>query len=182
MIRNRIKKRERGFTFIEVVLYIALVLIILGAIVPFAWNAVNLGVKSGTEQELYSTARFVSERLKHEIRNANGVGSGSDFGTDFASDNSAVLRLSQSGTSEDVAVSVSEGRIRVSRGGSANEFLQPADTRVESLVFSDLSSGDGATKNISFSLTVASNYPNAGSRQEYQGSVTIKSGAEMRND
>src|SRR3989344_7372816 len=64
---------EKGFTLIELILYMALVSIVLTAIVPFAWNIIGGGVKSSAQQEVFSQARFVSERIKYEIRNASGI-------------------------------------------------------------------------------------------------------------
>lgn len=175
-------KFKKGFTFVEVILYIAILTIVLGAIVPFAWNAIGLGVKSNTEQEVYTAARYLSERLKYEIRNADGIDASSDFDTNLVSDASKELSLSQVGSSSSTVFSVSDGRVFVSQGGGDPVVLQSNDTKVTDLTFTDYSSDDGKTKNIGFTLTVEANYPNAGMRQEYQESVTLESGAEIRNN
>src|SRR3990167_11538866 len=64
-----------GFTLIELILYVALITIILSAIVPFAWNTVQTGVKSAVQQEVNANARYISERIKYEIRNSTGINS-----------------------------------------------------------------------------------------------------------
>src|SRR3990167_10720956 len=68
-------KTDRGFTFIEIILYVSIVSIILVALVPFAWNVIGGSVKSSAEQEVNSQARFISERIKYEVRNADGINS-----------------------------------------------------------------------------------------------------------
>src|SRR6266571_3526280 len=75
MIIKKMKSLERGFTLIELIIYIAIVAIILTSLIPFAWNVIEGGAKSATEQEVFANARYVSERIKYEIRNASGINS-----------------------------------------------------------------------------------------------------------
>src|SRR3990167_6083350 len=71
----QISNSHKGFTFIELILYVAIVTIILSAIVPFAWSAIETGVKSAVQQEVNANARYISERIKYEIRNSIGINS-----------------------------------------------------------------------------------------------------------
>lgn len=173
---------RKGFTFIEVIIYIAIVVIMLSALIPFAWNVIGLGVKSNTQQEVYTQTRFVSERLKYEIRNSNGIDNPSDFDVDLVSDTSKKVSLSQVDSHESVVFSVLDGKVLMKRGSSDAVALQSNDTKVTQLVFTNYSSDDGTTKNISFTMTIEANYPYAGGRQEYQERVTLESGSEMRNN
>lgn len=84
---------NRGFTFIELILYVSIVTIILTAVIPFAWAIITSRTKSSTEQEVFSQARYVSERLKYEIRNAYGIDPASSFGVNLANNSSQILRL-----------------------------------------------------------------------------------------
>ncbi len=72
---SQYKLNNKGFTFIELILYVAIVAIMMTALIPFAWNAIEGGVKSATEQEVFSQARYVSERIKYEVRNASSINS-----------------------------------------------------------------------------------------------------------
>ena len=65
---KNVLKSGAGFTFIELILYVAIVTIILSALVPFAWSAIETGVKSAVKQEVNANARYLSERIKYEIR------------------------------------------------------------------------------------------------------------------
>ena len=79
------QQNKRGFTFIEMLLYMGIVSFILTAIVSFAWSIIYLGEKNNTQQEISAAARLISERLTREIRNAQAIGS-SDFGDNLALD------------------------------------------------------------------------------------------------
>src|SRR3989339_1661416 len=57
-----------GFTLIEVVLYVGIIGIGFGAVVPFAWSMIGNGAKSAVQQEVTGNARFVSEKIKREVR------------------------------------------------------------------------------------------------------------------
>jgi len=161
---------RRGFTFIELILYMAIVSIIVGSLVIFAWNIIGGGVKSSVEQEVYANARYVSERIKYEIRRASGITSVAPSSislTNFSPDTST-------------AIDLSSGKVRISQNGGTPVSLNSADTTVSSLVFTDYRSADNKTKHIQFTLTLTSNFAQA--RQEYQGSVSLESSAELRSN
>ncbi len=172
-IKNRVKfiiHSRNGFTFIELILYISIVVIMLTAIVPFGWSTITSGVKSSVQQEVYSQARFVSEKLKQEIRNANGINSVS----------AATIDLNTS-TNSTTVIDINGGKIRIRYGAGGTPInLNSDDTNVTSLVFTNYSSADNKTKHIGFTLTISSNY--AGQRQEYNETITLRGSAEVRNN
>lgn len=162
-------KNNRGFTFIELILYISIVTIMLSAIIPFAWNIIGTRSKSSTEQEVFSQARYVSERIKYEIRNAsdiNSVSAGS-INLNTLSDSSTVIDLSG-------------GKVRVRYGTQDPIPLNSNNTNVTTLEFVNYTSADQKTKHIGFVLTIEM----AGSlqRQEFKEAVTLGSSAEVRSN
>lgn len=165
--------KPRGFTLIELILYVSVVTIIVTALVPFAWNIIGSGTKSAVQQEVYSQARFVSERIKFEIRNANDINSVTDTSIDLNTDLDAKT-----------VIDWSAGKIRISYGVSGNPPAVPlhsADTRVTTIKFTDNSSVDRKSKNISFSLTMDDNF--TGVRQEYKvAPIRITGSAEVRSN
>lgn len=171
---------KKGFTFIEVLLYMGIVSFILGAIISFAWNIIDFGVKSAIQQEVSAQARYISERLKYEIRNANSIQT-SDFGVNLADDASKNISVSQDTPHDPTRIFVQDNQVFIQQGTADSVSLQSADTIVTSLVFMDYSSADGSTQYVDFTVTVKADYPNANGRQEYQESVTIESGAEVRS-
>lgn len=163
---------EKGFTLIELILYIAIVTIVVSAMIPFAWNVIEGGVKSTTEQEVFSNARFVSERIKYEIRNASGitsVGASSISLTNFSPDTTTVIDLN-----------VPTGKIRINKNGTGAVNLNSNDTTATALTFTNYTSVDNKTKNIQFNFTLGSNFGQT--RQEYQQTATIEGDAELRSN
>ncbi len=163
---------NKGFTFIELILYIAIVTIMLMAIVPFGWDAITSGAKSKVQQEVYSQGRFISERIKYEIRNATAINSPTS-GT-----SASVLNLNSAPTT---IIDLNSGKIRISQdGGSSYNNLNSNDTNITGLTFTSYTSSDNKTKNISFEFTITSTY--SGPRQEYNESITMRGSAEVRSN
>lgn len=180
-LKNKAFKRlpfsQLGFTYIEAILYIAIVTIMLNALVPFAWNIINSSAKSSTEQEVYSAARFISEKIKYEIRNSNGINTaGSTFDT-----SPGTLSLSNTdSTKNPTIITITNGKVTLKYGASAAVDLNSADTTVTSLIFTNYTSSDNKTKNVQFSLTAIDNLNT--SRQEYNETISLESDAEIRSN
>lgn len=151
---------NKGFTFIELLLYIAIVGTIFSSLVPFAWNVIGGGVKSSVDQEVGANARFIMEKIKSEIRNANNI---------------SITPTSLSITEQDMSTTVidlNEGNIRLD---AVN--LNSADTRVTDLVFTDFS--NASTKQVQIRFTMIASTGQG--RQEYVQTVTLESSAEVRS-
>ena len=164
-------RTERGFTFIELILYVSIVTIILSALVPFAWSAIETGVKSAVQQEVNANARYISERIKYEIRNSTGVNS--------VAATSISLVTSIPSTNPTI-IDLAFGNIRVQQGAASAVNLNSANTIINSLTFTDYTSLDNKTKHIQFVMTVAASF--AAARQEYQDSVVVESSSEVRSN
>lgn len=167
-VNNMNKNIISGFTLIEIILYVGIITIVFGSIVPFAWNVIRGGVKSATQQNVDANSGFISEKIKYEIRNASGITSvtaNSISLTNFAPDTSTVIDLSG-------------GRVRINKNGAGNVNISSDDVTVTDLTFTNNSSGDNLTKNIGYTLTVTM----SGSRQEYQSTLSLRGGVEVRSN
>lgn len=164
-------KDQKGFTFIELILYITILTIILSAIVPFALGAVGSSAKSAVQQEVSSNARYISERIRHEIRNAIGINSVSSTSIDLATDDSLT---------NPTIIDLSGGNIRIRQGTSLPINLNSNGVVISNLIFTNYSSGDNKTKNIQFNFIVDSSASLA--RQEYQATVNVEADAELRSN
>ncbi len=170
-------KNKNGFTYIEFILYIAIVVILLNALVPFAWTIINNSARSATQEEVSSAGRYVSERIKYEIRNAQDLNAGaSSFGV-----NLGTLSLAEtiSGNNPTI-IAVSGGKVTIKKGAAAAVNINSTDTTVTNLVFTNNTSADISTKNISYTLTIQSSY--AGAREDYIETITINSAGEIRSN
>ncbi len=168
----QISNSHKGFTFIELILYISIVTIILSALVPFAWSAIQTGVKSSVQQEVNSNARYISEIIKYEIRRASGITSVTPTIislTNFSPDSTTVIEWNWA-----------TGNVTIIKNGGVAVNLNSANTIPLSLIFTSYTSSDNKTKHIQFTLNIAADY--GAVRQEYQDSIVIKSSAEVRSN
>lgn len=72
---NNMNNNKRGFTYIEIILYVFIVSIFVGGIVLLAWDAIYIQIRSHEEQSVSSNLQLLSSRLSGEIRNAESISS-----------------------------------------------------------------------------------------------------------
>lgn len=180
-LKNYLLKSDRGFTFIEILLYISIVVFLMGTLMQFGISVISNGAKNSTQQEVYEAARYISERLKYEIRNAVDINTGSsNFSSNLAQNAGQKLSLKGVAPNDPLLIDVQGGKARITAGTNSPVVLNSADTAVTNLTFTNLSSLDSKTKHIVFTLTVIANYNST--RQEYKESITIESSAELRSN
>ncbi len=177
---KQLRKNQCGFTFIELILYVSILTFMMGALMSFVLVIVQNSEKSATQQELGGVGRYLTERLKWETRNAADINAGtSNFGVNFATNSLAQLSLKNFTPALDPTIfSVSGGQLMVKQGASAAVALNTSDAKVTSLIFTNNTSGNSKTKNITFTLTVAE----ASARQEYSGTISFQSSTEVRSN
>lgn len=174
-------RTSRGFTLIELVLYVAIVAIVLGGLVQLAWAITGSATKSATQEEVASQARYVSERIKAEIRNANGINTGtSTFDTNLAITPTAQLSLSVAAPNDPTLITVASGKAMLKQGTATAVSLNSDRSTVTDLTFSNYTSGDGKTKNVTFTLTLASS--SGSGRYEYAETLSLRGAAEVRSN
>lgn len=180
-LRENVPRMQDGFTFIEMILYVAIVTIVTSSLIPFAWNVIEGAAKSNTQQEVYTAARYVSERLKYEIRKAGGIDTvNSNFDVNLANDTNQKLTLTQLSPDPNAVINVATGKVQIAQNGNPAVALNATDTKVTNLTFSNYSSADNKTKQILFTLTVETDF--AQIRHEFKESVTLRSSAEIRSN
>jgi hypothetical protein len=172
-------KLKKSFTLIELLLYMAIVAIILGALTQISWNLILSGEKSAVQQEVFAGGRLLAEKIKYEIRNAKDINTSlSTFDTNLVSSPGSKLSLAEDAPNNPTEIDVLSGKVRIKRGASAVVNLNSTGTSVTNLTFRNYSSADNKTKHIGFTLTLIAN----GTREEYKQSITIESSAEWRSN
>lgn len=161
-------KKEKGFTFIELILYTALVSIFLTSAVYFAWNVIYGQVKSTVQQEVSENLRFVSGRIQAEIRNAQEINN--------ISSNSIELDSGLIGTT---TISLIDQTVQITQGEQTSD-LNSDKVEVTELLFTNLSSDDQKSKNVKFSLALR--YKNSNDRQEWDKEGAIETTVELRSN
>lgn len=166
------KYLQKGFTLIELLLYMGLVTIILSALIPFAWNIIEGGVKSSVQQEVFANGRYVSEIIKYEIRNSTGINS--------PVNPTSISLIKSVAADNPTIISLSSGKVTIKKGAATAVNLNSNDTTVTSLNFTDYTSLDNKTKNIQVNFTIGTN--TTSTRSEYQQSYSIQTSAEVRSN
>lgn len=166
---------QKGFTLIELILYVALVSIFISGAILFAWDIIYGRVKSQVHQEVNQNLRLASKRIIYEVRNA------SDINSVGAND---ICLASADSDRNPIKIYVGSGRLRIGWGGgssdctglTSDEILTSNLVSVSSLSFNDLSSDE--SKNINFTITIDS----AEDRKEWERSQTYSSSVELRSN
>ena len=143
---------KRGFTFIETLIYIAIIGAVLTAFVNFILAVSASRNKSYTEQEVNANLRTALSVISHKIKSASGVNLGASiFGL-----NPGVLSLVMtSSTLNPTIISVvsSTGRLQITEGAGAAQYLTSERVRVSNLLFTNLT-GDSTQSNIGVDFTI----------------------------
>lgn len=168
-------KNQRGFTLMEIILYIALVAILGGVLFSYGWNIVSARIKSEVMRETFGSARLVGERLKREIRSAV------EIDRDNSVFNQAPGKIVFTTSDGNIIIESDSDKISIKRGSDEAQFLHSDFVRIRNFLLTRQISGDGKIKFVGFSFVAEAYYPNAGERFEYQFSVPIKGGVEIRN-
>jgi len=171
-------KKTRGFTLIELILYIALVSTVLVAIIQFGWNAVYIQKKSEVYQELVHNLRFAEKRIAFEIRNASGINSVTT---------NALCLSSADAAHNPTKLYLSAGAIRIGWGGGSatcatttnDQPLTSSKITISTVNFVNLSVV-GKSKNIHFDMT--GSYANPGARKEFSMTSSLSSSQELRSN
>ena len=154
---NRNLKGNAGVTLIETIIYIAIVSVVMMSLIPFAWNIIEGGTKASTQREVFSNARYMSEQIKYQVRNATGINSVASSQISLATANSAT---------NPTIIAVSGTNMTMQQGSGSVLNLNTKNATVSGVAFTGYSSADNKTKNIQFVFTVNANYSGAGPRQE----------------
>lgn len=169
---------KRGATIIELLLYMSILSFFLIALVLFALNIIQGGSKSNNESHTYADARYLSERIKYEIRNASDIQTAnSNFGVNLATTAGSKLTLTAASPNNPTVIDVSSGRARIALGATSAVELNSNMVNVTDLTFTNYSGTN--TKNISFTLTVQATSPSKGNIKE---TTTLRSSVELRSN
>jgi len=170
---RKILKNKKGFTLLELIIYVFIVAIILTAITMYAIDVIGAQTKAKSYQEVQYNARFAIRRIVNEIRRADDLNDGSStFDT-----HPGVLSIGNNNPTKDPTVfDIASNRLRMTQGGTPY-FLTSDKVEITNMVFKDLSVAN-RTNNIKISMTVAHRNPE--NREEFDAEFTISSTAVIR--
>lgn len=158
---------NKGFTLIELIIYIGIVTAILLVIFNFAWEVIYGNIKSQAIREVQQNARFSMEIIARTIKEAKAINS-PNLGS---SANSLSLEMTDSNLNPTV-FDVSDNKLRIAQGANNPYELTNDRVIVSNLLFANLSyeNTPGTIK-----IEISINHVNPTGRSEYQASFGLKS-------
>ena len=168
------KKTLRGFTFIEVLLYIGLFSLLGTAMLTFAWDIIELSERGKTERLITEEGRLALVRIESLIRDSAGV----DESASTWDDADGILVLNEFGSSDTVTLYRQNGQIMMRQSGHDPIALQSRNVQVSSLFFRNFSSADKSGMYIDIAVTVET-LPTL--PHQYSSSLTLQTGVTSRN-
>ena len=182
MINNQqlaITGRQKGFTLLETLIYIAVLAIIMGAITSYFLWAIKSSIKSQVMGETLDNTRRTMEIMISEIREAEGIYTEtSSFGShpgQLSLETTKYVPTDERRTYIDFYIS--DGRLALKKESQDSIYLTSERVEVTNLVFSQIVSG--AAFSIQIDLQV--NWKDTTGRPEYQASVNLRNVASPRS-
>ena len=170
----------KGFTLIEIIIYIFLAVSILLVSSSFAWQIIDNKTKASAITEVQQNGRFIIEKLTQEIHQAMGINNNSSFGINLALPENAGRFLSlamRNRTNNPTVINVLNNFIRMSHGRQPYYQLSSNQVKVTNITFKNYTTGKSS--NIKIILTIE--YLNPPQRQQYQASDTWQTTVELRD-
>ena len=163
---------EKGFTLVELLLYVAMTTIMVGTISVFLFIILQVRVKNQVINEVEQQGQQVVQRINQVVRNATGITVPS-IGVSGAS---TTLTVTPAGNSPTV-FDLSTGALRITEGAGSPIVLTNARVTVSALTFTNTSrSAISKDLRVTFTLTAV----NSSGRNEYDYTKTFTTSAHVR--
>lgn len=167
-----LEKKEKGFTLVEVLLYIAITGVIIFSISVFLSVVLEARVRNQTMAEVEQEGIRVMQIISQTVRNASVINSPA-IGTSAANISLDVVDVAKDPTLFDL----SSGVIRIKEGASAYVSLTNSRLIASGLTFTNLSrASTPGTVRIQFTLT----HIKTDGRDEYDYARTFYGSASLR--
>lgn len=161
---------QRGFSLIEVMVYLAVTVLVAGALVSTFVSLNDILFRNKTERELTHSASVSLERMTRAIRGADSINTGlSTFGT-----SPGALTLIDSGTT--TAFYMSGSDLMVSVNGAELGPLTSDVVTVESVVFNRYTGS--TTDMVRVALTLSAVGKNSSSTRTFYTSAVLRGSYE----
>jgi prepilin-type N-terminal cleavage/methylation domain-containing protein len=168
------KKQKRGFTLIEVLLYMAVSSVIIFTLASVLYILTPAQAKNRTVIEVEEQGLFVTQEIIKRIREAEGVTAPS------AGVSAATLTLDTASTSTDpVVFTLSSGVLQLEEAGGGAVSLTNDRVTVSGLSFSNLSKADTPGV-VSFEFTLTHINPEL--RNEFDYEQIFRGSASLREN
>ncbi len=148
-------KSEAGFSLVELMISIGIFSILILTLAGLFTMTLYGSSKSKTRIEAQEQNRLALEHMTYEIRRANGIFAGASFGVNLAANANASVGFTMSdSTHNPTTFSVASGILYIKQGANPAVALTSTDAAVSSLIFTNLSTANGRSKDILVSMIV----------------------------
>ena len=166
------KKLKKGFTLLELLLYISLYSILMMSVVSVLLMILQVRVKNKTIAEVDQQGIQIMQMMTQKIRNANVINTPATGATGNS------LSLDMPGTTNDPTIfDVTNGQVRIKEGSGNYIVLNNSLVTVSNFSISNLSRAN-THGNIRVEFTIT--YTNTTGRSEYDYSKTFVADASLR--
>jgi len=166
--------KNQGFTFIEILIYLAIVSVFLVTAVHFTLDIIFSKAKSQSMREVQQNSRFVISRITQEIKAASDI----NLEQSVFDSHPGVLSLQMAEAEKNPTVfDTSDGILRITQVTSSPDNLTTNQVEIANLIFTNLGPVAGR-KNIGINLTIQFKNPE---RKEFNASSTVKTAITLRN-
>lgn len=147
------KKQQKGFTLIEILLYISLSVVMVALLAGVGSNVLSSLTKAKAHGEIQYNAQFAMERVRALVKEAQSV----DIPVKSAT--SSTLSLTMSDISKNpTIIEVVEGRMYIQEGNSEPQILTGKNILITSSEFSNVTY-DGGVGSVRVAFQMGLNNP-----------------------
>ena len=167
---------QSGFTFIELIIYLAIVGSILTSMVLFSLRILDTRTKTGTIQQVQANTRTAVDFISRQIRSSENINVGAST---FNSDPGVLsLQMADSAVNPTVfQLDQDDGTLTVTQGANPTQNITDQNINVTNLVFTNLT-GSNPRENVQIEITIEYNNPENSSI--YDASETIMTNVTIR--
>lgn len=159
--------QNRGFTLIEFLLYIGILIMVLVLIGGFLWNIIFGNIKETSHQEVQQNARFALTKITQEIKKSTEINNPRPAGA-----TSTTLSLKMADNSS-TTFDVIEEKLRITQGSPPTSYYLTSDqVTVSNLQFTNLTATNTPG---TIRIEMVIEHINPGGRIEYEASIDLKS-------
>lgn len=166
---------KKGFTLLEVLVYLVVVLIIISVIISFVFWLIRSNTKNRITRETTDAAKRAMQIITHETKSANSIY------TPVTTDDQLSLEthnyLPEQEINSYIDFYICGDSLCMKKESQDPIKIIPDDIEITNLFFTYILSGE--TQSIRVSLTL--DYKNTSGRSEYETSVSLKSSISLRS-
>lgn len=166
---------KKGFTLIEMLVYVAVLAILIVALSSFVLWAINSNTKTKVMRETSDSARRAMGTILYEIREAKSVYTPTTSASQLSLETTRYLPANE--TTSFVDFFLCSNRICIKKESQTPVALTSENVNIRDLQFTRIVTGSSASVQVSF----VAEYIGPATKPQYQASISLTSTASLRS-